>query len=93
LIQLRAELDDKVVRHFKNPIGCELIRATTTAIFEGMSDQDVARFRAQADECRQLAEQAINALDKEAWLRLAGEWVKLAQEADKRLRYRSPLRE
>jgi hypothetical protein len=34
---------------------------------DGMSDQDVARFRAQADECRQQAERAINPLDKEAW--------------------------
>jgi hypothetical protein len=39
---------------------------------DGMSEQDVARFRAQADECRQQAERAINPLDKEAWLRLAG---------------------
>ena len=49
-----------------------------------MSDQDVARFRAQADECRQQAERAINPLDKEAWLRLAGEWIKLAQASEKR---------
>jgi hypothetical protein len=48
-----------------------------------MSDQDVARFRAQADECRQQAERAINPLDKEAWLRLAGEWIKLAQASAK----------
>jgi hypothetical protein len=39
-----------------------------------MSEQDTARFRKPADECRQQAEQAINPLDKEAWLRLAGEW-------------------
>ncbi|KJC52198.1 hypothetical protein UB31_09655 [Bradyrhizobium sp. LTSP849] len=48
---------------------------------DGMSEQDVARFRAQADECRQQAERAVSALDKEAWLRLAGEWIKLAQNA------------
>ena len=34
-----------------------------------MSEQDVARLRAQAEECRQQAERAINPLDKEAWLR------------------------
>jgi hypothetical protein len=51
---------------------------------DGISDQDVARFRAQADECRQQAERAINPLDKEAWLRLAGEWIKLAQASEKR---------
>ncbi|WP_187436980.1 hypothetical protein [Bradyrhizobium rifense] len=46
-----------------------------------MSEQDVARFRAQADECRRQVERAINPLDKEAWLRLASEWIKLAQKA------------
>jgi hypothetical protein len=52
---------------------------------EGMSDHDIAKFRAQAEECRQQAERAINPLDQEAWLRLAGEWLKMAQEAEKRL--------
>jgi hypothetical protein len=51
-----------------------------------MSEHDVRRFRALADECRQLAERATNPLDKEAWLRLADEWVKMAQEAEKNLR-------
>ena len=51
-----------------------------------MSEHDVTRFRALADECRQLAERATNPLDKEAWLRLADEWVKMAQEAEKNLR-------
>jgi hypothetical protein len=35
---------------------------------EGMPDQDIARFRAQAEECRQQAERAISLLDKESWL-------------------------
>jgi hypothetical protein len=51
---------------------------------EGMSDQDIARFRAQAEECRQQAERAISLLDKESWLRVAGEWIKLAQDAEQR---------
>ena len=46
---------------------------------EGMSDQDIARFRKQAEETRQHAERAISPLDKEAWLRVAGEWIKLAE--------------
>ena len=50
-----------------------------------MSDQDIARCRAQAEECRREAERTINPLDQEAWLRLAGEWIKMAQEAEKRL--------
>jgi hypothetical protein len=51
---------------------------------EGMSDQDIARFRATAEECRQQAERAISLLDKESWLRLAGEWIKLAQDTHQR---------
>jgi hypothetical protein len=47
-----------------------------------MSETDVARFRKQAEECRQQAEKAISPLDKEAWLRVAGEWIKLAQDAE-----------
>ena len=46
---------------------------------------DADRFRKQADEARQQAEKAINPLDKEAWLRVAGEWIKLAQAAEDRL--------
>ena len=48
-----------------------------------MSD-DAARFRKQADECREQAERAINPLDKERWLRLAGDWTKMAQDAEAR---------
>ena len=51
---------------------------------EGMSEQDIARFRAQAEECCQQAERAQNPLDKESWLRLAGEWIKMAQENERR---------
>jgi hypothetical protein len=52
-------------------------------IWSLMSD-DTARFRAQAEECRRQAERAISPLDKEAWLRVAGEWIKLAQDAEQR---------
>lgn len=50
-----------------------------------MSDV-TARFREQANECREQAERAVNPLDKEAWLRLAGEWTKMAQAAELRLK-------
>ena len=30
-----------------------------------MSEEDIARFRSQAEECRQQAERAVNPLDKE----------------------------
>jgi hypothetical protein len=38
--------------------------------------------RRQADECREQAAKAINPQDKETWLRLAQEWIKLVQAAD-----------
>jgi hypothetical protein len=61
--------------------------ATTDGVAhpDGMSEQDVARYRAQADECQHQAERAVNPLDKERWPRLAGDWIKMAQEAEKRL--------
>jgi hypothetical protein len=40
-------------------------------------------FRRNAEECRQLAARALKAADKVFWLRLAEDWLKLAQEADK----------
>jgi hypothetical protein len=43
-----------------------------------MSDDEAAKFRRQADESREQAAKAVNPLDKEAWLRIAEEWLKLA---------------
>jgi hypothetical protein len=51
-----------------------------------MSDDDAARFRKQAEECREQAAKAISPLDKEAWLRTSEEWLKLAQSVDDRKR-------
>jgi hypothetical protein len=47
-----------------------------------MSHDDAARFRKEAEECREQAAKAINSLDKEEWLRLAAEWIKLAQNSE-----------
>jgi hypothetical protein len=49
-----------------------------------MSD-DATRFRAQADECREQAERSLT-LDKERWLRLAEEWLKMVAAAEQRQR-------
>jgi hypothetical protein len=43
-----------------------------------MTETDAERFRQEADECRRLAERSASQLDKEAWLRLAADWIKLA---------------
>ena len=39
---------------------------------------------ANKQECRQQAEKSISPLDKEAWLRAAAEYVKIAQIAEER---------
>ncbi len=51
-----------------------------------MSEDDVVRFRKQAEECRKQAARAISPLDKEAWLQAAEEWLKLALSAEARRR-------
>ena len=53
-----------------------------------MSETDAVEFRKQAEDTRQMALQATNPADKEAWLRIADEWLRLAQEADKPTRMR-----
>ena len=45
-------------------------------------ESSAARFRHQAEECELNARKAIRPLDQEAWLRLAADWVKLAQSAE-----------
>jgi hypothetical protein len=43
---------------------------------------DAARFRKQAQECVEQAERSLSPLDRETWLRVAAEWMKLAQSVD-----------
>jgi hypothetical protein len=45
---------------------------------------DAIRFRKQADEAREQAGRALSPLDKEAWLRVAEEWLKLAVSVEER---------
>jgi hypothetical protein len=40
------------------------------------------RYRREAEECRQNAERAIRPIDREAWLRLADDWAKLAEATE-----------
>jgi hypothetical protein len=48
-------------------------------VLAGMSD-DAAKFRKQAEGCREQAAKSLSPLDKEAWLRVAEEWLRLAAE-------------
>jgi hypothetical protein len=43
---------------------------------------DAPRFHQQAADAQAHAEKAINPLDKEAWLKVAGDWIRLAQNAE-----------
>jgi hypothetical protein len=53
----------------------------------GDSDQRLAVYRKKAVECRQESEKSLNSPDdKEAWLRLAEDWTKMAQEIGRQLR-------
>jgi hypothetical protein len=49
-----------------------------------MPNDDADRFREMADECREQAARSLSPLDKERWLKLAGDWIKMAEEAEKR---------
>jgi hypothetical protein len=49
-----------------------------------MTEIDVERFRREAEECRQQAERTLAPIDKEAWLRRAADWTKLAEDAEHR---------
>jgi len=42
------------------------------------SETAANRYRREAEECRQNAEKAMRPIDREAWLRLAADWAKLA---------------
>jgi hypothetical protein len=52
----------------------------------GMSEADIARSRAQAEECLGQAEQATSQTDKEIWLQMAEKWIKLVEDAERRRR-------
>jgi len=40
---------------------------------------DANKYRCEAEECRRNAERALRPIDRDAWLRLAADWAKLAE--------------
>ncbi|UGX91171.1 hypothetical protein G6321_00035990 [Bradyrhizobium barranii subsp. barranii] len=48
------------------------------------SEEQADRYRVEAEECRCVAERAIKQPDRESWLRLAANWMKLAEGASLR---------
>jgi hypothetical protein len=49
-----------------------------------VAETDADRFRRKAADCREMAEEAVSAHDRETWLKLAVEWLKLAAEVENR---------
>jgi hypothetical protein len=52
--------------------------STASQVRPSQLPDDADRFRTQANEPREQAAKSVSALDKEAWLRIAEEWLKLA---------------
>jgi len=66
----------------------EIVAGIPALVAQGLRKGDVAmrkesRYRQEAEQCRQLAERARTQIDKEAWLRLATDWITLAEGAEK----------
>ena len=40
-------------------------------------------YRRKADDCRREAERAVSPLDRQRWLQLAGDWMKLAEARER----------
>jgi hypothetical protein len=49
-----------------------------------MPEIDAENFRTQADMCQEQAARAVSQPDRDAWLRLAADWLKLAENAERR---------
>jgi len=62
---------------------CLVRRLTGLRYLNPVGDSDADRFRREAEECRQMAAQALHPVDKDAWLKLAADWLKLAEKAEK----------
>ena len=61
----------------------ELRRQRSDWMVDAMKPETPAqRFRREANECKLNAQSAMRAADREAWLKLASDWMKLAESAD-----------
>jgi hypothetical protein len=56
-----------------------------------MTKEPTEKYGRLAEECRQKAEAASLAVDRQAWLKLAEDWDKLARGADLRQMWRLSL--
>ena len=60
------------------------LRHLTQIAVEVRGMSDVQKYRQQAEECRKMADKAFSPLDKEAWLQLAADWLRLVQMVEQR---------
>lgn len=49
-----------------------------------MSDDDIDRYREQAEYCRAQAKKATSPKDQDVWLKIVGDWLQMAEEAERR---------
>jgi hypothetical protein len=63
----------------------EVLAGIPAMVEQGLRKADIAmrKYRQEAEQCQQLAESARMQIDKEAWLRLATDWIMLAEGAEK----------
>jgi hypothetical protein len=76
-----------------NPARCfkrtfEMGNACTRRSLAVQMLRNADQFRQEAEQCRKLAESGASGPNKEAWLRLAADWIKLAESAEQRRRAR-----
>ncbi|MGA7939072.1 hypothetical protein [Bradyrhizobium sp.] len=50
----------------------------------GTSDAELARLRAEAEQCLKQAESSVSQADHETWLLMAAEWINLIEDAEQR---------
>lgn len=48
-----------------------------------MKSDDPGRLRDHAEYCSQQAEKAVDSIDKRAWLKVAGDWLQMAEAAQR----------
>ena len=70
-------------RHF---VALQLLAKLSLSAFwaycAAMPVSDSERFRREAEECRQMAARAANPRDGVAWLKLAADWLNLAERSE-----------
>ena len=76
----------ELISKFEFSIFLEWTRLGGAASKAAHMSEDATQYLERADEALQLAEKSINPLDREVWLRVAGEWFKLAQSAEMQAR-------